>query len=213
MVAVNGTYTPEFKAELLDLIRWRRDVRRFRSTPVEAAILDRCLCAFALAPSVGLSEPWRVIRVESANAKAAAMANFETANAAALQGYSGDKATLYSGLKLSGMREAPVHLAVFCDDATPKGMGLGAASMPEARAYSVVGAITLFWLAARAEGLGVGWVSILYAAQLAQDLAVPDCWKLVGYLCVGWPDSVGLQPELELLGWETRAPTLHLELR
>ena len=197
----------------MDLIRWRRDVRRFRSDPVEAAILDRCLCAFGLAPSVGLSEPWRVIRVASTTAKAAVIANFQTANTAALQGYSGDKATLYSSLKLSGMREAPVHLAVFCDDATPKGLGLGAASMPEARAYSVVGAITLFWLAARAEGLGVGWVSILDAAQLSRDLDVPDSWKLVGYLCVGWPESQGQQPELELMGWETRAPTLHLETR
>lgn len=197
----------------MDLIRWRRDVRRFRSDPVEAAILDRCLCAFGLAPSVGLSEPWRVVRLESAAAKAAAIANFQTANAAALQGYSGDKATLYSSLKLSGMREAPVQLAVFCDDATPKGFGLGAVSMPEARAYSVVGAITLFWLAARAEGLGVGWVSILDASQLSRDLGVPDSWKLVGYLCVGWPETQGQQPELELMGWETRAPTLHLETR
>jgi len=210
---VKGTYTSDFKEELMDLIRWRRDVRRFRSDPVKAAILDRCLCAFGLAPSVGLSEPWRVIHVQSPDAKAAAINNFQIANHAALQGYSGDKATLYSSLKLSGMREAPVHLAVFCDDATPKGMGLGAASMPEARAYSVVGAITLFWLAARAEGLGVGWVSILDAAQLARDLGVPDSWKLVGYLCVGWPQTDGLQPELELLGWETRASNLHQEYR
>ena len=210
---MKGIYTSEFKEELQDLMRWRRDVRRFRSDPVEAAILDRCLCAFGLAPSVGLSEPWRVIRVVSATARACAIANFETANATALQGYSGDKATLYTGLKLSGMREAPVHLAVFCDDATPKGLGLGAATMPEARVYSVVGAITLFWLAARAEGLGVGWVSILDAARLSRDLAVPDSWKLVGYLCVGWPESTGLQPELELLGWETRSPNLHQETR
>ena len=210
---MKGTYTSDFKEELMDLMRWRRDVRRFRSDPVKAAILDRCLCAFGLAPSVGLSEPWRVIHVASSDAKARAIANFQTANQSALQGYSGDKATLYSSLKLSGMREAPVHLAVFCDDTTPKGAGLGAASMPEARAYSVVGAITLFWLAARAEGLGVGWVSILNAAQLAKDLAVPDSWKLVGYLCVGWPESTGQDPELELLGWETRAPTLHLETR
>ena len=210
---MKGTYTSEFKEELMDLIRWRRDVRRFRSDPVEAAILDRCLCAFGLAPSVGLSEPWRLIRVDSPAAKAAAIENFQTANAAALQGYGGDKATLYSSLKLTGMREAPVHLAIFCDDATSKGLGLGAASMPEARAYSVVGAITLFWLAARAEGLGVGWVSILDAAQLSRDLEVPDSWKLVGYLCVGWPETEGQQPELELVGWETRAPTLHLELR
>ena len=192
----------------MDLIRWRRDVRRFRSDPVEATILDRCLCAFGLAPSVGLSEPWRVIRVASATAKAAVIANFQTANTAALQGYSGDKATLYSSLKLSGMQQAPVHLAVFCAEDTDKGAGLGAATMPQTRAYSVVSAITLLWLAARAEGLGLGWVSILDPEQLARDLDVPAGWSLIGYLCLGWPKTTDTTPELERLGWERRADHL-----
>ncbi|HSF63996.1 MAG TPA: 5,6-dimethylbenzimidazole synthase, partial [Paracoccaceae bacterium] len=137
-------------------MRWRRDVRRFRTDPVDEAALARCLDAFRMAPSVGLSEPWRILRIDSAAARAAAMANFSDANARALDGYAGDRARLYAGLKLSGMAEAPVHLAVFCDEATPQGAGLGAATMPEARAWSVVGAITLFWLALRAEGLGLG---------------------------------------------------------
>ncbi|QCO57968.1 5,6-dimethylbenzimidazole synthase (plasmid) [Pseudorhodobacter turbinis] len=194
-------------------MRWRRDVRRFRTDPVEAAVLDRCLSAFSLAPSVGLSEPWRVIAVESDAARAAALANFEVANAEALAGYSTEKAKLYAGLKLSGMREAPVHLAVFSDDGTAKGAGLGAKTMPETRAYSVVGAITLFWLAARAEGLGIGWVSILDPVQLAQDLDVPDDWRLIGYLCVGWPEAEAQTPELERAGWEQRSPALFLERR
>ena len=208
-----GSYTPEFREELTDLMRWRRDVRHFRTDPVEAAVLDRCLGAFGLAPSVGLSEPWRVIRVDSQTAKAACIANFIAANAQALQGYVDEKAELYSNLKLSGMREAPVHLAVFCDEATAKGAGLGAQTMPETRAYSVVGAITLFWLAARAEGLGLGWVSILDAARLSHDLAVPESWKLIGYLCVGWPEAHDNTPELERVGWETRARALWLESR
>ena len=153
---MNGSYGPDFRAELRDLMRWRRDVRRFRTDPVEAAVLNRCLHAFALAPSVGLSEPWRLIRVETADARAAVIANFEAANATALAGYDDEKARLYAGLKLSGMREAPVHLAVFCDETTPKGAGLGAQTMAETRAYSVVGAISMLWLAARAEGLGLG---------------------------------------------------------
>lgn len=194
-------------------MRWRRDVRRFRSDPVEAAVLNRCLQAFALAPSVGLSEPWRIIRVDSAGARAAAIANFEAANAAALAAYDGAKAQLYAQLKLSGMREAPVHLAVFCDEATAKGAGLGAQTMAEARAYSVVGAITQFWLAARAEGLGLGWVSILDPAQLSRDLAVPEAWHLIGYLCVGYPEEDSETPELERAGWESRAPALIMETR
>ena len=194
-------------------MRWRRDVRRFRQDPVEAAVLDRCLCAFTLAPSVGLSEPWRVIDVTSAAARAAAIANFKAANAQALAGYCDEKANLYASLKLSGMQEAPIHLAVYCDDATPKGAGLGATTMPEMRAYSVVGAITLFWLLARAEGLGVGWVSILDPAQLARDLESPASWHLVGYLCVGWPETSDDTPELERAGWESRSPTLIRETR
>ena len=207
------SFSDDFQAELRDLMRWRRDVRRFRTDPVEAAVLDRCLCAFTLAPSVGLSEPWRVIDVTSDAARAAAIANFKTANANALAGYCDEKANLYASLKLSGMQEAPIHLAIYCDDATPKGAGLGATTMPEMRAYSVVGAITLFWLLARAEGLGVGWVSILDPVQLSQDLNTPTDWRLVGYLCVGWPETADDTPELERAGWESRSPTLIRETR
>ncbi len=205
---MQGRYTASFRAELLDLMLWRRDVRRFRTDPVEAAVLDRCLAAFCLAPSVGLSEPWRILRVESPQARAACTANFEAANTSALAGYVGEKAQTYAGLKLSGMREAPIHLAVFCDEGTAKGANLGAATMPQTRAYSVVGAITLFWLAARAEGLGLGWVSILDPTQLARDLSVPEGWTFTGYLCIGWPEANSTTPELENLGWERRAPLI-----
>jgi 5,6-dimethylbenzimidazole synthase len=210
---MNGSFSQGFRDDLARLMRWRRDVRRFRTDPVEAAVLDRCLRAFGLAPSVGLSEPWRLIRVESPRARAAAIANYEAANADALSSYADDKARLYAGLKLSGMREAPVHLAVFCDDSTEKGAGLGAGTMPEVRAYSVAGAITLFWLAARAEGLGVGWVSILDPVRLCADLDVPAGWGFIGYLCVGWPEADHDTPELERAGWEARAPALWMESR
>jgi 5,6-dimethylbenzimidazole synthase len=210
---MNGSFSQGFRDDLARLMRWRRDVRRFRTDPVEAAVLDRCLCAFGLAPSVGLSEPWRLIRVETPDARAAVVANFEAANAVALGRYADEKARRYAGLKLSGMREAPVHLAVFCDDATLQGAGLGAGSMPETRAYSVVGAITLFWLAARAEGLGVGWVSILDPVRLCADLDVPQGWGFIGYLCVGWPEADHDTPELERAGWEARAQDLWMERR
>jgi 5,6-dimethylbenzimidazole synthase len=210
---VNGSFSDSFRSDLRDLMRWRRDVRRFRSDPIEAAVLNRCLAAFSLAPSVGLSQPWRLVQVSSEPARTAAIANFTAANAEALSGYCDEKAKVYAGLKLSGMREAPVHLAVFCDDATTKGTQLGARTMPETRAYSVVSAITQFWLLARAEGLGVGWVSILDPVQLCRDLQVPDDWRLIGYLCVGLPETLDDTPELERAGWETRESTLWMESR
>ena len=207
------TFSKAFQSDLEDLMRWRRDVRRFRPDPVDEALLRECLDAFLLAPSVGLSEPWRVIRVDSAQARAAALANFSTANDEALRGYSGDKAQLYAGLKLSGMQDAPIQLAIFSDEATQKGAQLGAGTMPEMRRYSVVSAIMLFWLAARARGLGLGWVSILDPDQLCRDLDVPTDWQLVGYFCLGWPETVDDSPELEQSGWEARRGALLVERR
>lgn len=206
-------FTDDFRTQFELLMRLRRDVRRFRTDPVDEAVLTRCLDTFRLAPSVGLSEPWRVIRVESEAARAAALENFQNANEKALAGYSGDKALKYSRLKLSGMQEAPVQLAVFSDETTNKGLGLGAGTMPEMRRYSVVAAITLFWLALRAEGLGLGWVSILDPERMKRDLAVPDDWSLVGYYCVGWPEEMSERPELERAGWEQRSARLHIETR
>ncbi len=171
-------------------------------------LLAKVLEAIRLAPSVGLSEPWRLISVKSAEARAKTLANFEAANAEALKGYSGERAQIYAGLKLSGMQDAPVQLAVFCDDGTEKGAGLGAGTMPEARRYSVVSAVMNFWLASRAHGLGVGWVSIIDPVQLAADLDAPEGWALVAYLCVGWPVETSQTPELEKAKWEERDPLL-----
>jgi len=206
-------FTQDFQNDLRDLMRWRRDVRRFRTDPVDEALLRQCLDTFSLAPSVGLSEPWRIVRVESPQARAAALTNFVAENARALAGYNGDKAALYSGLKLSGMQNAPVQLAVFCDESTAKGAGLGTTTMPEMRRYSVVGAISQFWLTTRAHGLGLGWVSILDPAALTRDLKVPPAWTLVAYLCLGWPETTSDTPELETAGWESRCGTVALETR
>ncbi|MCX7566728.1 5,6-dimethylbenzimidazole synthase [Sulfitobacter sp. F26169L] len=206
-------FSDDFRAGLTDLMRWRRDVRQFRSDPVEEALVQECLATFSLAPSVGLSEPWRIIRVRAAPARAAMLANFQDANARALAGYDGEQAERYASLKLSGMSEAPEQFAVFCDEETGKGAGLGTASMPEMRRYSVVGAITLMWLHARTRGLGIGWVSVLDPALVCRDLDVPKGWSLVAYLCLGWPRDVSLTPELETKGWEARAASLHIEDR
>lgn len=189
-------------------MKWRRDVRHFKQDAVDLEILQACLKTFQTAPSVGLSEPWRIIYVKSAENCQNALHNFQEANAAALNGYDGEKAKLYASLKLSGLQEAPVHLAVFCDEETPKGSGLGVQTMPEMRRYSVVSAIMSFWLMARAYGLGVGWVSILDPVRLRHDLDVPNTWSLVAYLCVGWPEQETDTPTLETAGWETRDSAL-----
>ncbi len=207
------TFSTDFRAGLHDLMRWRRDVRHFLTDPVDPALMQECLDTFHLAPSVGLSEPWRIIRIASDTARHAALENFKTANADALAGYTGEKAELYASLKLSGMRDAPEQLAIYCDDSTEKGSRLGAGTMPEMRRYSVVAAITCMWLTARSHGLGLGWVSVLDPDRLSRDLAVSDDWSLVAYLCIGWPRDTTLTPELETKGWETRAPHLLIESR
>ena len=212
-----GQAIPEFEAEFREqldlLLAKRRDVRRFRTTPVDEELLQSCLDSFAKAPSVGLSEPWRIVRISTENARALALENFQQANADALAGYSGDKSKLYAGLKLSGMQESPVQIAVFCDEETSKGAGLGAGTMPEMRRYSCVSAIMQFWLVLRANGLGLGWVSILDPEKLCRDLSTPPNWSLVAYLCIGWPDDFTDTPELELAGWEQRAVQLIVEER
>ena len=191
-----------FRARLADLFAWRRDVRRFKPDLVESSIIEALVRTAARGPSVGNSQPWRFVSVETPSARDAVLANFQACNAAALACYEGERAARYANLKLSGLREAPVHLAVFCDHATDAGAGLGRKTMPEMLDYSVVAAVHTLWLAARAEGLGVGWVSILDPVEVCRALAVPPAWKLVAYLCVGRPLEEHLDPELERHDWQ-----------
>ncbi len=199
-------FPDSFRDDLGRLMRLRRDVRRFRTDPVPQDVLDRCLESLASAPSVGLSQPWRLVDVASPGTRQAVRSIFGEANKAALAGYDGDQARLYAGLKLSGMDLAPVQWAVFCDEETEQGSGLGAQSMPEMRRYSVVCAVMQMWLAARAEGVGMGWVSILDPDRVRDALGVPGHWRLVAYLCIGYPETEEDCPELETLGWEHRHP-------
>lgn len=195
-----------FIRDLDALFAWRRDVRRFRSGPVEERVLGECLAAAHRAPSVGNSRPWRFVRVSDPERRAAVAASFSRCNDAAEAGYDAERAAHYRALKLAGLAEAPVHLAAFCDGATQTGLGLGRASMPETLAYSVVGAVQCLWLAARARGLGVGWVSILEPEVVATILDVPQTWRLVAYLCIGHPEEEHRDPELERHGWQTEDP-------
>jgi 5,6-dimethylbenzimidazole synthase len=158
----------------------------------------------ALAPSVGNCQPTRFVRVDDEARRAAICANFEAANREALMAYDGERAQAYARLKLEGLRDAPFHVAVYCDEASEQGHGLGQRSMPETRRYSTVCALHTFWLAARVRGLGVGWVSILDPEGIAEALDVPRSWAFIGYLCVGFPREEHLIPELERAGWQAR---------
>lgn len=200
------SFDETFRSQLLDLMRWRRDVRRFRAEPLPDGLLEKLVAAACLAPSVGLSQPWRFVVVESPERRRAVIEDFTRCNREALQSYSGDRAATYAGLKLAGLQEAPCHLAVFADEATETGHGLGRRTMPEMLRYSAVAAVCNFWLMARAEGVGVGWVSILDPARIGEALEAPASWTLIGYFCVGYPERESDRPELEAEGWELRRP-------
>ena len=200
-------FDDDFRQALGDLFAWRRDVRRFRADPVDEALLRESLAAAHLSPSVGNSQPWRFVRVSDPARRAGVVASFERCNADAALRYDDAGQVRYRALKLAGLREAPVHLAVFCDDATEAGHGLGRATMPEMLRYSVVGAVQAFWLAARARGLGTGWVSILEPARIGMLLDVPESWHLVAYLCVGLPVEEHADPELVRHGWQAQDAT------
>ena len=201
-----GTGSEAAVSALEQLVRWRRDVRRFRTDPVAKDVLDHVLRLADLSPSVGNSQPWRVLKVEDAGQRRAVRANFEAARSASAARYDGEKAGLYASLKLAGFDAAPIHLAVFCDHGSQQGHGLGQQTMPEALEQSCTCMITVLWLAAREAGLGLGWVSILDPVAVCQTLEAPPGWKLVGYLLLGWPEEEHLDPELERHGWQVRTP-------
>jgi 5,6-dimethylbenzimidazole synthase len=153
---------------------------------------------------VGLSQPWRFVIVEDEARRVAIRENFQGCNAAALAAQTEERASLYARLKLAGLEEAPAHLAVFADRSTAQGHGLGRHTMPEMIEYSAVTAVHTIWLAARAQGIGMGWVSILDPQAVATLLQVPAEWKFIGYFCLGYPQADDTTPELEQCGWERR---------
>ena len=156
------------------------------------------------APSVGHCQPWRFVLVESTQCREAVRSSFVRANAKAIESYDGEQRARYAKLKLEGLDDAPVHLAVFADEATEAGGGLGRQTMPQTLRYSVVAAVQTLWLAARAEGLGLGWISILEPEILCRVLEVPESWTLIAYLCIGRPVEEHLDPELERYDWQER---------
>ena len=202
-----------FRQQFEELLRWRRDVRSFRSDPVDARLLEHLIGLASRAPSVGYSQPWRFVLVESAACRESIQANFERCNREAMDSYSGEKAQLYASLKLAGLRDAPVHLAIFLIQNTDHGSRLGRVTMPETLEYSAVLAVHTLWLAARTYGLGLGWVSILDPVEVNSGLNVPHDWKLIAYLCMGYPREDNCSPELLRCGWESTLPVREIALK
>ena len=206
-------FTPAFRADFENLLRWRRDVRHFLTGPVDPALIENLLRQAMLAPSVGFSQPWRWVLVDDPIRRQAIAENFEQTNAEALARYHDAQADEYARLKLAGLREAPIHIAVFADTTAPTGSGLGRQTMPGTLVWSAVMAIHTLWLAAASEGLGLGWVSILDPAQAHATLEAPAAWTFLAYLCLGWPAEPSPDPLLERTGWERRLASEPLILR
>src|ERR1700741_3112754 len=183
----------------------RRDIRQFRPHPISAAAIGRILEAAHAAPSVGLMQPWNFILIDSLDIRQQIKSSFAAVNAREQSKLEGDpRAELYSSLKLEGILEAPLNIAVTCDHSRGGTFVLGRAPMPRTAAYSVCLAIENLWLAARVEGVGVGWVSILDPEAVTKILGLPPEVELIAYLCIGYPIEFRPKPMLEEVGWRNR---------
>ena len=195
------------KSGLYKAIYERRDVRRdFLPEPVPEEILKQLLDAAHHAGSVGFMQPWSFIVIRDLHVKTSVKALFEQANQAAAQVFEDEKRELYSGLKLEGILEAPLNICVTCDPDRNGPHVLGRHSIRETDVYSTCCAIQNLWLAARAEGVGVGWVSIFDPAELRATLGIPANVIPVAYLCLGYVRQFLARPELESAGWLPRLP-------
>lgn len=202
-----GTFTDAERNAVYRTIEMRRDVRHgFLDRPLPDDLLQRLLAAAHSAPSVGFMQPSRFILIRDLAIRKAVRGIFEQSKSEAAANYAGHQLEQYSALKLEGILEAPLNICVVCDTGSEHGHKLGRHSMPETAAYSTVCAIQNLWLAARAEGVGVGWVSILDPLKLRPLLRIPDHILPVAYLCLGYVDEFAPQPELETFGWQKRLP-------
>ena len=196
--------------DVYDAIRSRRDVRRFRPDLVPDDVLVRILEAAHHAGSVGFMQPWNFLVVRSHDVRRKVFEIFERENARAAENYVGDRRSLYDSLKLQGVLDAPLNLVVTCDRGRGGPHVLGRNTIIDTDVYSTCCAIQNLWLAARAEGVGVGWVSIFDPAAVKELLNIPEQVLLVGYLCVGYPVEFDDRPMLEKVAWADRLPLREL---
>ncbi|ELY98288.1 cobyrinic acid a,c-diamide reductase [Natrialba chahannaoensis JCM 10990] len=199
------SFTDDERDAVYETIFARRDIRRFRSEPIPDAVIDRIIKAAHHAPSVGFSQPWDMIVISDEETKAEIAAIADRAIAAARAAYEEPQRSEFGALKLEGIRESPVNICVTCDPTRGAPHVLGRSSMKRTDVYSACLAVQNLWLAARAEGVGVGWVSVLYPYEVQEVLDIPPHVKPVAYLCLGYPaDGFPDEPVLQREGWRDR---------
>lgn len=196
---------------LQDILTWRRDVRHFKTDPVPEEMLERLREAIELAPSVGNARPWRIVRVSSPSLRQSVRENFEQANEKAAHLYKNDRKADYENLKLAGLDRAPEQFAIFTEIDPNEGHGLGRQTVPETLRQSTAMAVHTLWLAARAQNLGLGMVSILDPMGIKAILRVPDAWEFSAYLCLGWPEKSDDTPLLHREKWQQNTTTNWIE--
>ena len=200
-----------FQVQLETLLAWRRDVRRFRLDPLLNGMIESLISTASFAPSVGNAQPWRFVNVTSPQSREALANHVDATSQRAALACDPARACAYRELKLHGLREAPAVLVIFSDEVPTAGHRLGVAAMPEMLRYSTVMAIHTLWLAARARGIGLGWVSIVETQTVTALLDVPKQWSLIAVLCLGHPEHASTLPELQTKGCQSRLPVVVAE--
>lgn len=202
-----GAFSCEERQAVYRAIETRRDVRdQFLPEPLPDDLVGRLLQAAHSAPSVGFMQPWNFLLVRSEATRRAVHAAFLKANAEAAEMFAGERQVAYRALKLEGILKAPLSICVTCDPTRGGTVVLGRTHNPRMDVYSTVCAVQNLWLAARAEGVGVGWVSIFHDSDIRQALAIPEHVEIVAWLCVGYIDQLYGEPELAVKGWRQRLP-------
>lgn len=198
------------KDAIYRVIKERRDVRRFKIDPISPIVLNRILEAAMQAPSVGYMQPWNFLIIQDEAVRQRVHQSFLRANEEAKALFAGEKGEKYASLKLEGILECALNICVTCDRNRFGSVGLGRTTQPEMDLYSTVCAVQNLWLAARCEGIGVGWVSILKPEELPPILNLPEGIVPVAYLCMGYTDKFAGEPELKTAGWNPEVPKSEL---
>lgn len=188
-------------------IMTRRDVRdQFLPDPLPDDVVGRLLEAAHHAPSVGFMQPWNFILVRDQAVRQQVWQAFDRANREAAEMFDGERRDKYRSLKLEGIVRAPLGICVTCDPTRGGSVVLGRTHNPRMDAYSTVCAVQNLWLAARAEGVGIGWVSIFHESDLKEILGIPPHIEVIAWLCAGYVDELYVEPELAVKGWRQRLP-------
>ncbi|MGK6314963.1 5,6-dimethylbenzimidazole synthase [Neorhizobium sp. DT-125] len=209
-----GEFSGTERAAVYRAIETRRDVRdQFLPEPLPDDLVMRLLAAAHAAPSVGFMQPWNFVLIRDPAVREAAFAAFSRANDEAAEMFPEERRDLYRSLKLEGIRKAPLSICVTCDPDRAGPVVLGRTHNPRMDVYSTVCAVQNLWLAARAEGIGVGWVSIFRDEDVRALLGIPERIEIVAWLCLGYVDRLYAEPELAVRGWRQRLPLEELIFR